>query len=217
MRDNRNVFLVDSDVAECNALSAFLGASGCKVRTFPSAEAFLENAESMTEGIMLLEQCLTGMSGLELQGNLARRGTDLPIIFISGHVDARITVKAIKAGAIDFLEKPFSHEELLASVKGAFLRAGDDKKNSLWVSELRQCYANLTDREREVMQHVVAGMSSKGVAELLGLSYRTVEVHRIGIMKKMSVKSIPDLVRKYAICVKAGPYCLRTNCTNRKH
>jgi len=217
MRVNRNVFLVDSDAAECNTLSAFLGASGCKVRMFPSAEAFLENAESMTEGIILLEQCLTGMSGLELQGNLARRGTDLPVIFISGHRDVRVTVKAIKAGAIDFLEKPFSNEELLASVKEAFLRAGDNKMNSLWIAELRQCYANLTDREREVMQHVVAGMSSKGVAELLGLSYRTVEVHRLGIMKKMRAGSIPDLVRKYDICENAGPYRLRGNGTNKKH
>ena len=110
---------------------------------------------------MLLEQYLTGMSGLELQGNLLRRGTDLPIIFITGHGDVRISVKAIKAGAIDFLEKPFSNEKLLASVEEAFYHADDNIKNSRWIADLRQCYANLTDREQEVMRHVVAGMSSE--------------------------------------------------------
>jgi FixJ family two-component response regulator len=216
MRVNRNVFLVNSDLAQCNVLSALLESSGCKVRTFPSAEAFLGNAESMTEGIMLLEQHLSGMSGLELQGNLARCGTDLPIIFISGHVDARITVKAIKAGAIDFLENPFSNEELLTSVNEAFFLADDNKKNSRWIAGLRQCYYSLTDREREVMQHVAAGMSSRHLAELLGLSSRTVEAHRASLMKKMRANSVPDLVRKNAICLKAGPYHLRGNCTDKR-
>lgn len=217
MRVNRNVFLVDSDVTECNVLSAFLGASGCNVRTFPSAEAFLEKEESMTDSIMLLEQCLTGMSGLELQDNFVTRGCDLPIVFISVNGNARVVVKAIKAGAIDFLEKPFSNVELLASVTEAFIHVDDNKKNIRWMAELREQFAYLTDREREVLQHVVAGMSSKDMAELLGISIRTVENHRCSIMKKMRAHSVPDLIRKFTICENAGPYCLRDKCTNRKN
>jgi two-component system, LuxR family, response regulator FixJ len=212
-RADRNVFLVDPDVAQCNVLSAFLLSSGCNVRTFPSAEAFLGKAEIMSEGIMLLEQHLTGISGLELQGNLAKCGTNLPIIFISGHVNAEIIVKAIKAGAIDFLENPFSNEALLASVNEAFSFADDNKKNSHWIAVLRQYYSSLTGREQEVMQHVVAGMSSRSLAEQLGISYRTVETHRASLMKKMRANSLPDLVRKYAICQNAGPYQLRGNST----
>ena len=217
MRVNRNVFLVDSDGTECNSLSAFLGTTGCKVSTFPSAEAFLEMEESMTDSIMVLEQCLTGMSGLELQDKLVTHGCDLPIVFISVHGNARVVVTAIKAGAIDFLEKPFSNEELLASVTEAFIHADDNKKNIRWMAELREQFADLTDREREVLQHVVAGMSSKDMAELLGISRRTVENHRLSMMKKMRAHSVPDLIRKFAICENAGPYCLRDNCTNRKN
>lgn len=217
MRVNRNVFLVDSDVTECNVISAFLGAYGCNVRTFPSAEAFLEKEESMTDSIMLLEQSLSGMSGLELQDNFVTRGCDLPIVFISVPGNVRVAVKAIKTGAIDFLEKPFSNVELLASVTEAFIHADDNKKNILWMAELREQFAYLTDREREVLQHVVAGMSSKDMAELLGISIRTVENHRCSIMKKMRAHSVPDLIRKFTICENAGPYCLRDKCTNRKN
>jgi len=216
MRVNRNVFLVDSDVTECNVLSGVLGTSGCKVMTFPSAEAFLEKEENMTDSIMLLEQCLTGMSGLELQDNFVTHGCDLPIVFISARGDARVVVKAIKAGAIDFLEKPFSNRDLLASVTEAFIHADENKKNTRWMAELKVQFADLTDREREVLQHVVAGMSSRDMAELLGISSRTVENHRFSIMKKMRAHSVPDLIRKYTICENAGPYCLRSKCTNRK-
>jgi FixJ family two-component response regulator len=217
MHVSRNVFLVDSDVTECNVLSAFLGTSGYKVRTFPSAEAFLEKEESMTDSIMLLEQCLTGMSGLELQDNLVTHDCDLPIVFISVPGNVRVAVKAIKDGAIDFLEKPFSNVELLASVTEAFIHADDNKKNIRWMAELREWFAELTDREREVLQHVVAGMSSKDMEELLGISIRTVENHRFSIMKKMRAHSVPDLIRKFTICENAGPYCLRDKCANRKN
>ena len=217
MRAKRNVFLVESDVEQCSMISELLAASRYKVKPFPSAESFLKDAESMTEGIMLLDQCLIGMSGLELQDNLARRGTDLPIVFISERRDVRSAVKAIKSGAIDFLEKPASNEKLLASIKEAFCHADENKRNSLWVTELRKCYANLSDREREIMQHVTAGMTSRSVGELLGLSYRTVEVHRANIMKKMQANSIPDLVRKNAICLNTGQYRLRGAGARKKH
>jgi len=200
----RTIYLVDDDAAVCHALSVFLEASGYGVRSFHSAEAFLEEADSTVQGVMLLDQRMSGMSGLELQTELARRGTDLSVIFISGHGDVRMSVKAIKAGAINFLEKPFSNEDLLASIREAFLRARGNKKQHDLVAEISNKYSSLTDREREVMQHVVAGMSNKNLAELLGVSDRTVEVHRSRGMKKMGAESLPDLVRKYTLCQKAG-------------
>jgi FixJ family two-component response regulator len=153
---------------------------------------------------MLLDQRMTGMSGLELQTELARRGSDLLIIFITGHGDVQMSVKAVKAGAIDFLEKPFSNEALLASIREAFARADDSKQQRNWIAELRKRHASLTDREQEVLQHVVAGMSNRHLAELLGVSDRTIEVHRSRVMKKMAADSLPDLVRKYATFQKAA-------------
>jgi len=215
MRVIRNVFLVESDVAQCNALAKLLTSSRYKVKPFSSAEPFLENAEFMSEGIILLDQCLMGMSGLELQDNLARRGIDMPIVFISERSDVRSAVKAIKAGAVDFLEKPFSNEELLSSVKEAFFRANET--NNLWIANVRQCYEKLTNREQEIMKHIVTGMTSKESGEMLGVSYRTVQVHRASIMRKMETRSLPDLIRKYDICQNTGQHRLRGNRTNKTH
>ena len=201
---NKTIFLVDDDAAVRHALSVFLETCGYSVRTFLSAEAFLEEAEDAAEGVMLLDQRMTGMSGLELQAELATRGIDLPIIFITGHGDVQMSVKAVKAGAIDFLEKPFSDEDLIASIREAFSRADDSKKHRDLIAELRKCHASLTAREREVMQYVVAGMSNRNLAEQLNVSDRTIEVHRSRVMKKMGADSLPDLVRKYAMCQKAS-------------
>ena len=121
----RTIFLVDDDEAICHALSVLLEASGFNVMTFPSAEAFLEIEEGAMEGIMLLDQCMRGMTGLELQAELTRRGSALPIIFITGHMDEQIYAEAIKAGAINFLQKPFSNDELLESISEAFSRAAN--------------------------------------------------------------------------------------------
>jgi len=198
----RIIFLVDDDATVCHALSVFLESSGYSVRSFLSAEAFLEETEDAAEGVILLDQRMKGMSGLELQAELARRGVALPIIFITGHGDVQMSVKAIKAGAIDFLEKPFNNEDLLASIREAFARADDSKKDHHLFAECRQCHSNLTPREQEVMQHIVDGMSNRHVAELLNVSDRTIEVHRSRAMKKMRAESIPDLVRKCAMCLK---------------
>ena len=199
MRVNKNIFLVDDDATVCHALSLFLEVSGYGVKTFLSAEAFLEDAAGSTvDGIMLLDQCMTGMSGLELQTELTSRGVDLPIIFITGHGDVQMSVKAVKAGAINFLEKPFSNEDLLASISEAFSCADASRKHRSQVAALRKRLASLTAREREVIQHVVAGMSNKNLGELLGVCNRTIEVHRSRVMKKMGAESLPDLVRKYA-------------------
>ena len=123
MRVNKHIFLVDDDAAVCHSLSIFLGASGFNVMTYHSAEAFLEMEKGAMEGIMLLDQRMGGMTGLELQTELTRRGITLPIIFITGHMDEQIYVEAVKAGAINFLEKPFSNENLLESISKAFSKA----------------------------------------------------------------------------------------------
>lgn len=204
MAVRRNVFLVDDDAAVCHALSVFLEASGYRVSTFSSAESFLEGVEGILEGVMLLDQRMTGMSGLELQGELDKRGIDLPIIFITGHGDVRMSVKAVKAGAIDFLEKPFSNDDLLVSIREAFLYADTSQKSGNRLAELRERQATLTTREKEVLQHVVAGQSNRHLADLLGVSDRTIEVHRSRVMKKMGAESLPDLVRKYAMLQKGA-------------
>ena len=204
MRTSRTVFLIDDDDAVCHALTVFLEAAGYRVRSFSSAEAFLEAADSKLEGVMVLDQRMTGMSGLELQTELNRRGAAPSIIFISGHGDVQMSVKAIKAGATNFLEKPFNNDELLTSIREAFSQADKSKKQRDLTSEIRKCHASLTDREKEVLQHVVTGMSNRHLADLLGVSDRTVEVHRSRGMKKMGAESLPDLVRKYALCQKTG-------------
>jgi two-component system response regulator FixJ len=204
MNTNSTVFLVDDEAAVCHALSVFLQAHGYRVETFPSAESFLEDAGSTVDGIMLLDHRMTGMSGLDLQAELARRGIDLPIIFITGYGDVQMSVKAIKAGAINFIEKPFSNRTLLASIREAFSRVDGSKKHRNRVAELIKRHACLSDREQEIMQHVVAGMSNRNLAELLGISNRTIEVHRSRVMKKMGAKSLPDLVQKYDMCQQAG-------------
>ena len=202
---NRTIYLVDDDAAVCHALAVFLQASGYRVETFSCAENFLTTAaEGLVEGVMLLDQRMTGLTGLELQEVLTARDIELPIIFITGHGDVRMSVKAVKAGAIDFLEKPFSNQELLASIREAFSYADQYKKDRDCIIELRKSLASLTAREHEVMRHVVAGTSNRSLAEQLGVSDRTVEVHRSRVMKKMGAASLPDLVRKYALCQQAG-------------
>jgi FixJ family two-component response regulator len=201
MQIERCIYLVDDDEAVCHALSVFLEASGYRVMRFASAEAFLDGIGDTVEGIMLLDQRMTGMTGLDLQTELAKRGIDLPIIFVTGHGDVHMSVKAIKAGAINFLEKPFSNEELLTSIREAFALADDSQQRTNRIEQLKGCLASLTEREREVMEHVVAGKSNRHIAELLGVSGRTIEVHRARAMKKMGAKTLPDLVRKCAQCL----------------
>jgi RNA polymerase sigma factor (sigma-70 family) len=200
MRASRIIFLVDDDATVCHALSVFLEASGYHVRTYHSAEVFLEKAECTMEGIILLDIRMAKMSGLELQTELTRRGVILPIIFMTGHGDVQMSVQAIKNGAVDFLEKPFSNENLLKSIDEAFSRADNSIKQYRRTEEIRKRHATLSEREQEVMQHVVAGMSNKDIAELLGLSNRTIEVHRHNLMKKMEAESLVDLVHQYSVC-----------------
>ena len=204
MKVSRTIYLVDNDASERHTLSVFLESCGYSVRLFLSADAFLDETEDLAEGVMLLDQQLPGMSGLELQAELSKRGIVLPIIFITARGDVQMSVKAIKAGAINFLEKPLNNKELLNSIREAFSLADGYKAHRHTATELRRRHANLKDREREVMQYVVAGMANKDIAKLLGLSVRTIEGHRRSVMKKMGAESLPDLVRIYVMCLDAA-------------
>lgn len=152
---------------------------------------------------MLLDQRMTGISGLELQAELYRRGIDLPIIFITGHGDVPMSVKAIKTGAINFLIKPFTNEILLESINEAYLFVDASRTcTESW----KRC-RNLSGREREVMHNVIAGMSNSNSADRLDISTRTIEVHRSRVMKKMNAKSLADLVRKCDLCQESALPC----------
>ena len=199
MKVMRTVYLVDDDEAVSHALTIFLQASGYRVIAFSCAEDFLEQADSILEGIMLLDQRMTGMSGLDLQSELHKRNIALPIIFISGHADVPMSVRAIKDGAINFLEKPFSNDDLLKSVGEAFVCVDEGRQLRDKLADLERRYATLTEREQEVMQHVVSGTSNRRLAEALGVCERTVEVHRSRVMKKMGAETLPDLVRMHTL------------------
>ena len=204
MTAQKQIYLVDDDAAVCHALSLFLRNSGFRVDIFSCAEDFLKAVNDAMAGVILLDQRMTGMTGLQLQAALGKRGNELPIIFITGHGDVRMSVNAIKAGAVNFLEKPFSNEELLVMLGEAFACLDETRDLHKQVDELRRCRASLTEREREVMRYVVAGMSNRALADRLGVSDRTIEVHRARGMKKMGAQSLPDLVRKYALCLQNG-------------
>ena len=197
---NPTVFIVDDDQAVRYALSALIKAAGLQVRTFASAEEFLDAYDSAHPACLLLDIHLTGMTGLELQAELAARGIRLPIIFITGSGDIPGAVRALKAGAVDFLEKPVEGKTLIAHVQSALEL---DARHYLATRDKEAVLARcklLTAREREVMKLVVTGLSSKVIAQRLGISHRTVEIHRTRVMQKMSVASLAELLHLAAAC-----------------
>ena len=194
------IFLVDDDAAVRDALCLYLEGSGFDVRTFDSAEAFLSEIDTMGRGVLVLDQRMTGMSGLELQSELKSRGLDLPTIFITGHGDVPMSVRAMKEGATDFLEKPFRNSDLLASIEQILAQDAVKMEDYLHQARIREKYNSLTPREKEVMEHIVQGLPNKSVAQLLGVSMRTVEAHRGRVMEKMDARSLPDLVRMADFC-----------------
>lgn len=200
MTDLQTVYLVDDDSAVRHALGTFLSGTGYHTLVFDSAEAFLESVDNMSNGVLVLDQRMGGMTGLELQQVLAERGMNLPIIFITGHGNVPLSVMAMKAGAMDFIEKPFSNEVLLANVQEAFRRLEAGRSEHRRKSSTISRYETLTPREKEILAFIVEGISNKDLAEKLQISNRTIEVHRSRIMHKMKADSLPDLVRMAAIC-----------------
>jgi FixJ family two-component response regulator len=189
------VFVIDDDPSMRVALEDLVGSIGLQVRAFASPQEFLDSKRPEAAGCLVLDVRLPGMSGLAFQKELARVGSDLPIIFITGHGDIPMSVRAMKAGAIEFLTKPFHHQELLDAIHAAIERDCENRRQAVLVSELRHRHATLTERERQIMKLVVLGRANKQIAAELSLSQITVKVHRGQVMRKMKAGSLPDLVR----------------------
>jgi FixJ family two-component response regulator len=187
------VFVVDDDVSVRESLELLIKTAGWRPETFASAQEFLSRPRSTVPCCLVLDVTLPGLSGLELQGQLAER-TDMPIIFITGHADVPMTVQAMKAGAVEFLTKPFQDTVLLDAIRGAIERSRTARREESEMQVLRSCYASLTPREREVMALVVSGLLNKQVGGELGISEITVKAHRGQIMRKMKADSLPALV-----------------------
>ena len=193
--DEAVVYVVDDDASVRRALSRLIHSVGLEVMTFPSAHAFLAFTPSDRPACLVLDVRLPGPSGLDLQAALTQADRSVPIVFITGHGNVPTSVRAMKGGAVDFLQKPFNDQELLDCVQRALRRSGEERAERAERSELERRVGSLTPREREVLLLVVAGMLNKQVADKLGIAEKTIKVHRGRVMEKMQADSIPDLVR----------------------
>ena len=189
------VFVVDDDRAMRESLSWLLDSVGLHVRSYATAADFLADHDPAQPGCLVLDVRMPGMSGLDLQAELARRGVDLPTIVITGHAEVSMAVRAVKSGAIDFIEKPFSDQLLLDRVRQALEMDRQAREVRSRREDARRRLATLTAREREVLNLVVAGRANKEIAFELRVSPKTVEVHRAHVMSKMCVDSLAELIR----------------------
>jgi RNA polymerase sigma factor (sigma-70 family) len=192
---NATVFIVDDDQAMRTSLQWLIESTGMSVKTYDSADAFLTDYYPGRAGCLLLDVRMPGMSGLELQAYLAREGFRIPVILITGHGDVAMAVRAMKAGAMDFIEKPFHDEDLLRSLRNALDHDQKTRANRLARADIAMRLAELTPREHEVMAMVTDGKSNKEIAAALGVSAKTVEAHRARVMEKMRAESLAELVR----------------------
>lgn len=188
------VYIVDDDAAVRDGLKALLTVSGYELATYDSAESFLAAIDRKATGCAVLDIRMPGMSGLDLQRELKKRSIALPVIIITGHGDVPLAVAALKAGAVDFIEKPFDSDALIGSIEEA-LRRGAALASTFDRDTVAARVAQLTAREREVMDLVVAGHPNKVVADRLGIAVRTVEIHRARVMEKTEARNLSELIR----------------------
>ena len=195
MQSERRVYIVDDDEAVRHSLSVLLDARGYAARGFGSAPEFLALAPSLPLGCVIADIRMPEMDGIELQQRLIEHGLRFPLIVISGHGDVPLAVRAMKAGAIDFIEKPFAAQAILDSLVVAFSRLDGPGERDTETLTARAKLALLSPREREVLEGLLAGLPNKSIAYDLAISPRTVEIHRARVMDKMGVRSLPELVR----------------------
>ncbi len=192
------VFVVDDDISVRESLESLIRVAGWQPQVFASAQEFLAQPRALVPSCLVLDVSLPDLNGLELQKRVAADRSNMPVIFITGYGDVPMTVKAMKAGAVEFLTKPFSDDVLLNAIQGAIERSQTALGHETVLRALRQCYASLTPREREVMALVVTGLLNKQVGGELGISEITVKTHRGNVMRKMKADSLPDLVKMAA-------------------
>jgi RNA polymerase sigma factor (sigma-70 family) len=189
------VFVVDDDPSVRSSLKFLLNSMGLQVESFDSAETFLQRKSSDAPSCLVLDVRLRGLSGLDFQRELAARNIRIPIVFVTGHGDIPMSVRAMKAGAIEFLTKPYRDQDLLDAVRLALERDRARREQEKDLTDLRQRFESLTAREQEVISMVVLGMLNKQIADQLGTAENTVKVHRSRAMEKMNAQSFADLVR----------------------
>ncbi|HEY1257827.1 MAG TPA: response regulator FixJ [Stellaceae bacterium] len=196
MRREQSVYIVDDDEAVRDSLAILLESKGYTVKSFGSALDFLAAVSSLAAGCLIVDIRMPGMDGLELQQRLIERSSGLPLIVITGHGDVSLAVQAMKAGAIDFIEKPFAADAILVSLDAAFARlATPPAERDPTVVAAASKLGLLSPREREVLDGLLAGLPNKSIAYDLGISPRTVEIHRARVMDKMGARSLSELVR----------------------
>ncbi|MDJ0739661.1 MAG: response regulator FixJ [Gammaproteobacteria bacterium] len=189
------VFVVDDDQAMRNSLKWLIESVGVQVESFSSADEFLAQYQPSRPGCLVLDVRMPGMSGLELQERLTQRGIHIPVVIITGHGDVPMAVRAMKSGAIDFIEKPFNDEVLLDAIRRALAFGEEQRSHQVEHLQIQQRLQHLTPREHEVMEMVTEGRSNKEIANALGVSAKTIEAHRARVMEKMQAGSLAELVR----------------------
>ncbi|HRD35396.1 MAG TPA: response regulator [Rhodocyclaceae bacterium] len=197
------IYIVDDDEALRDSLVWLLESSGYRAEAFASADAFLKMFSAELMGCLLLDVRMPGMSGLELFEELQRRHCALPVIFITGHGDVPMAVSALKKGAVDFIEKPFGDRDMLALIEESLAGERLGRERRLLEAMTSRRLAGLTQREREVLDLIISGKLNKQIADVLGISIKTVEVHRARVMEKMEVSSLAELVQS-VLSIDAG-------------
>jgi len=195
MQSPPTVFVIDDDEAVRTSLHLLLETGGYKVATFPSGKAFFDTVPAAARGCILVDVRMPEMSGIEVQQELEQRGIELPVIIMTGHADVPLAVRAMKAGALDFIEKPFSDELISSAIERALGLDRSAQNERAARTKARDLAAQLTPREREVLEYLVVGHPNKVIAHKMSISPRTVEIHRARVMEKMQARSLSELVR----------------------